>query len=144
MNVTERGQAAVANDKVTSRASRTERKEHGLTGALRHGGPSPVGAACETSAQIQKHTSMAHLRHRSPNIQVSKRSTKRSITIANHKTSISLENEYWACLRKIAAERGVSLAALVAAIDANRQHANLSSAIRIFVLQFYRYQVRVR
>ena len=85
---------------------------------------------------------MAHLRQRSPNIPVSKRSTKRSITIADHKTSVSLENEFWDCLREIAVERGVSLGALVAAIDANRQYANLSSAIRIFVLQFYRYQLR--
>jgi len=84
---------------------------------------------------------MARLRRRldSP---VSKRSTKRSITIADHKTSVSLENEFWDSLREIAVERGVSLRALVAAIDANRQHAHLSSAIRIFVLQFYRYQLR--
>jgi predicted DNA-binding ribbon-helix-helix protein len=46
------------------------------------------------------------------------------------------------CLREIAVERDVSLGALVAAIDANRQHANLSSAIRIFVLQFYRCRLR--
>jgi predicted DNA-binding ribbon-helix-helix protein len=72
----------------------------------------------------------------------SKRTTKRSITIKSHKTSVSLENEFWDCLREIAVERGVSLQALVAAIDANRQHPNLSSAIRIFVLQFYRYQLR--
>jgi predicted DNA-binding ribbon-helix-helix protein len=73
---------------------------------------------------------------------VSKGSTKRSITIADHKTSISLENEFWDCLKEIAVERDVSLGALVAAIDANRQHAKLSSAIRIFVLQFYRYRLR--
>jgi predicted DNA-binding ribbon-helix-helix protein len=79
---------------------------------------------------------------RSLNAPVSKRTTKRSITIKNHKTSVSLENEFWDCLREIAVERGVSLQALVAAIDANRQHPNLSSAIRIFVLQFYRYQLR--
>ena len=84
---------------------------------------------------------MARLRRRL-NFPVSKRSTKRSITIADHKTSVSLENEYWDCLREIAVERAISLEALVAAIDANRQHANLSSAIRIFVLQFYRYQRR--
>jgi predicted DNA-binding ribbon-helix-helix protein len=85
---------------------------------------------------------MAHGRKRSPNIPVSKRSTKRSITIKDQKTSVSLENEFWDCLKENAVERGVSLGALVAAIDANRQHANLSSAIRIFVLQFYRYQLR--
>jgi predicted DNA-binding ribbon-helix-helix protein len=78
------------------------------------------------------------------NLRVSKRTTKRSITIADHKTSVSLENQFWDCLREIAVERGVSLGALVAAIDANRQHANLSSAIRIFVLQFYRDQLQTR
>ena len=84
---------------------------------------------------------MAHLRRRL-DFPVSKRSTKRSIKIADHKTSVSLEKEFWDCLMEIAVERGVSLGALVAAIDANRQHSNLSSAIRIFVLQFYRYQLR--
>jgi predicted DNA-binding ribbon-helix-helix protein len=84
---------------------------------------------------------MARLR-RSLDSPVSKRSTKRSITIADHRTSVSLENEFWDSLREIAVERGMSLAALVAAIDADRQHANLSSAIRIFVLQFYRHQLR--
>jgi bifunctional non-homologous end joining protein LigD len=71
-----------------------------------------------------------------------KRTTKRSITIKGHKTSVSLEKEFWDCLTEIAVERGVSVGALVAAIDANRQHAHLSSAIRIFVLRFYRYQLR--
>jgi predicted DNA-binding ribbon-helix-helix protein len=71
-----------------------------------------------------------------------KRTTKRSITIKGHKTSVSLKNQFWDCLREIAVERGVSLQAVVAAVDANRQHSNLSSAIRIFVLQFYRYQLR--
>jgi predicted DNA-binding ribbon-helix-helix protein len=71
----------------------------------------------------------------------SKGSTKRSINIADHKTSVSLEKEFWDCLKEIAVERDVSVGALVAAIDANRQHANLSSAIRIFVLQFYRHQL---
>jgi Ribbon-helix-helix domain len=45
------------------------------------------------------------------NLRVSKRTTKRSITIKNHKTSISLENQFWDCLREIAGERGVSLVA---------------------------------
>jgi predicted DNA-binding ribbon-helix-helix protein len=85
---------------------------------------------------------VAYLRQKSPNIPVSKRSTKRSITIADHKTSVSLEKEFWDSLREIADERGMGHGALVAAIDADRQHANLSSAIRIFVLQFYRQRRR--
>ena len=70
-----------------------------------------------------------------------KQRAKRSITIAGHKTSVSLENEFWDSLKEIAVERGTTLAALVAAIDADRQHVNLSSAIRLFVLGVYRDQI---
>jgi predicted DNA-binding ribbon-helix-helix protein len=66
---------------------------------------------------------------------------KRSIVIAGHKTSVSLEDEFWDSLKEIAGARGMTLGELVAAIDANRRnHANLSSAIRLFVLDFYRDQ----
>ena len=68
--------------------------------------------------------------------------SKRSIVIAGHKTSVSLEDEFWNTLKEIAGERGMTLAELVAAIDRNRQHANLSSAIRLFVLGVYRDQHR--
>ena len=64
--------------------------------------------------------------------------SKRSIVIAGHKTSVSIEDEFWNGLK----ERGMTVAQLVAAIDGNRQHANLSSAIRLFVLGFYRDQRR--
>ena len=63
---------------------------------------------------------------------------KRSIRIAGHKTSISLEDDFWRALKEIAGERHKSLSALVAAIEGDRQHSNLSSAIRLFVLEFYR------
>ena len=56
------------------------------------------------------------------------------------KTSVSLENEFWNSLKEIASERGMTLAELVAAIAGERQHANLPSAIRVFVLGFYRDQ----
>jgi predicted DNA-binding ribbon-helix-helix protein len=59
---------------------------------------------------------------------------KRSVRIAGHATSISLEAEFWQALGEIAAGRGVSVAALVAAIDTERG-TGLSSAIRVFVLQ---------
>ena len=68
--------------------------------------------------------------------------SKRSIFIAGHKTSVSLEDEFWDSLKEIAHERGMTLGALVAAIDGNRQNANLSSAIRLFVLGVYRDQRR--
>jgi predicted DNA-binding ribbon-helix-helix protein len=64
--------------------------------------------------------------------------SKRSIVIAGHKTSVSLEDLFWNCLKEIAHERSVTLAELVAGIDADRNHANLSSAIRLFVLGVYR------
>lgn len=60
---------------------------------------------------------------------------KHSLTIAGHRTSISLENEFWTSLKAIAGLRRLSLAALVAEIDRGRGTANLSSAIRLFVLE---------
>jgi predicted DNA-binding ribbon-helix-helix protein len=63
---------------------------------------------------------------------------KRSIVIAGHKTSVSLEDAFWQALKEIAASRAMTLSDLVAAIDKQRQHGNLSSAIRLFVLDFYR------
>jgi len=69
---------------------------------------------------------------------------KRSIVIGGHKTSVSVEDEFWNSLKEIARERNMTLAELVGAIDADRQHANLSSAIRLFVLGIYRDQVASR
>lgn len=63
---------------------------------------------------------------------------KRSIVIAGHKTSVSLEDAFWVSLKDIAASRNVTLSELVASIDTGRQHGNLSSAIRLFVLDHYR------
>jgi predicted DNA-binding ribbon-helix-helix protein len=66
---------------------------------------------------------------------------KRSIVVAGRKTSVSLEDEFWNALKEIAGARDATLSDLVALIDAERQHANLSSAIRLFVLGVYRDQV---
>jgi predicted DNA-binding ribbon-helix-helix protein len=66
---------------------------------------------------------------------------KRSIVIDNHKTSVSLEDEFWKGLKEIAALRLTNLSDLVSKIDSQREHGNLSSACRIFVLNFYRSQV---
>jgi predicted DNA-binding ribbon-helix-helix protein len=63
---------------------------------------------------------------------------KRSIVIAGHKTSVSLEDEFWAGLKEIAAARQQTLSELVASIDTRRAGGNLSSAIRLFVLNHYR------
>jgi predicted DNA-binding ribbon-helix-helix protein len=59
---------------------------------------------------------------------------KRSLTIAGHRTSITLEDAFWRELKAAAAETGVSVTALVAAIDAAREPAGLSAAIRVFLL----------
>jgi predicted DNA-binding ribbon-helix-helix protein len=60
--------------------------------------------------------------------------TKRSVMIAGHRTSVSLEDPFWEALREIAAARGQSVQALIGAIDAGRDGQNLSSALRVFVL----------
>jgi predicted DNA-binding ribbon-helix-helix protein len=65
---------------------------------------------------------------------------KRSVVLVGHKTSISLEDEFWNGFKQIAAGRDMSVSNLVAAIDADRQNINLSSAIRLFVLSFYQEQ----
>ena len=66
---------------------------------------------------------------------------KRSVVVAGHKTSVSLEDAFWKGLKEIAGRRDITLSDLVASIDSERQHGNLSSAIRLFVLDFYRRQV---
>jgi predicted DNA-binding ribbon-helix-helix protein len=63
---------------------------------------------------------------------------KRSIVIAGHKTNVSLEDAFWKGLKEIAIGRNRTLSNLVAEIDTGRPHGNLSSAIRLFVLDHYR------
>jgi len=65
---------------------------------------------------------------------------KRSIVIAGHKTSVSLEDAFWASLKDIAGTRNMTLSELVASIDADRRQGNLSSAIRLYVLDHFRAQ----
>lgn len=65
---------------------------------------------------------------------------KRSIVIAGHKTSVSLEDAFWTGLKDIATARELTLSDLVATVDTDRLHGNLSSAIRLFVLDYYRAQ----
>jgi predicted DNA-binding ribbon-helix-helix protein len=59
---------------------------------------------------------------------------KRSVTSAGHRTSLSLEPEFWAALRDQAKTRGWSLARLIGEIDRDRAGRNLSSAVRVFLL----------
>jgi len=62
---------------------------------------------------------------------------KRSIVVAGHKTSVSLEDQFWEGLRVIAKDQRKTLSDLVGSIDTDRKHGNLSSALRLFVLDHY-------
>ena len=69
---------------------------------------------------------------------------KRSIAFAGHKTSVGLEDAFWNGLKEIAKWRDETLSNLIASINADRQHANLSSAIRLYVLGLLSRSVRGR
>lgn len=62
---------------------------------------------------------------------------KRSLMVAGHPTSVTLEAEFWDALKELAARRGLSVAALVEEIDRERE-GNLSSAIRVHILRAFR------
>ena len=66
---------------------------------------------------------------------------KRAIRLP-HKTSVTLEDAFWSALKEIAAAKNTSASALIQEINKKRQHANLSSAIRLFVLEYYRERAR--
>lgn len=63
---------------------------------------------------------------------------KRSLTIAGHRTSIAIEKEFWTGLEAMAESRSSSIAAVIAEIDQQREVPNLSSAVRLAVLAWYR------
>jgi predicted DNA-binding ribbon-helix-helix protein len=63
---------------------------------------------------------------------------KRSVLVAGHATSVSIEEPFWEGLKEMAAARGISINALIAVLDGARRTANLSSAIRLAVLDHYR------
>ena len=67
---------------------------------------------------------------------------KRSVIIDGQKTSVSLEDPFWTDMKKIAHAQQMTLSALVAEIDGTREHGNLSSAIRLFVLRHVHYGER--
>jgi len=67
--------------------------------------------------------------------QVMPKDLKRSLSIAGHRTSLSLEPEFWEALRKAAAAKGVTVSSLVAEIDQTRGERNLSSAVRVWLLE---------
>ena len=63
---------------------------------------------------------------------------KRTVVVAGHTTSVSLEDPFWHALLEIAVERRLSLTALISAIASKREQSNLSSALRVAVLQHFR------
>jgi predicted DNA-binding ribbon-helix-helix protein len=63
---------------------------------------------------------------------------KRSIVLDGHKTSVSLEEAFWIGMKEVAGQRSMTLSELIGEIDTNRHHGNLSSAIRLFVLDYFR------
>ncbi len=70
---------------------------------------------------------------------MSGRPEKHSLTLKSHRTSVSLEPEFWAAFREIAAEKGLPINALAADIDADRgMDIGLASAIRLYILRHYR------
>jgi predicted DNA-binding ribbon-helix-helix protein len=66
--------------------------------------------------------------------------TKRSVVIGGHKTSVSLEEPFWSAVREIAGNQQMTVSSLLRQIDLERRNANLSSAIRVFVLENMRSQ----
>ena len=63
---------------------------------------------------------------------------KRSTVVDGRKTCVTLEDEFWTALRKIATTQNVGTPKLISMIDSQRQNNNLSSAIRVYVLSYYR------
>jgi predicted DNA-binding ribbon-helix-helix protein len=64
--------------------------------------------------------------------------TKRSVVVGGHKTSVSLEEAFWDGLKEISGSRNTTLSGLISEIDSNRHESNLSSAIRLFVLGYFK------
>ncbi|MGA1234172.1 MAG: ribbon-helix-helix domain-containing protein [Lutimaribacter sp.] len=74
---------------------------------------------------------------------MSGRPIKHSLTLQGHRTSVTLEAEFWQAFRTIAEEKGIALNALAAEVDAGRApETGLASAIRVYVLRHYRAQAR--
>lgn len=74
---------------------------------------------------------------------MSSRPQKRSVTLRGHRTSVSLEPEFWTALRDIADEKGMAINALTAEIDTERDlDAGLATAMRLYILRYYQDRAR--
>jgi len=105
------------------------------------------GSLCDTPAgQAWTSAGSTHARSGSPSCSGSchMRSSveKRSVIVGKHKTSISLEDEFWTAVKEIAASRQTTCSGLLREINESRQAPNLSSAVRLFVLQVYQERAR--
>jgi predicted DNA-binding ribbon-helix-helix protein len=78
-----------------------------------------------------------------PEVKMNSVVVKRSIVIGGHKTSVSLEEPFWLGLKEIAGDRQATLSSVVSDIDVGRQEGNLSSAIRLFVLEAARMRAAI-
>ena len=67
---------------------------------------------------------------------------RRTIMIGDHRTSVSVEDAFWNSMKEISGQRDMTLSQLVGEIESNRQQGNLSSAIRLFVLDYFRSRAR--
>jgi predicted DNA-binding ribbon-helix-helix protein len=92
-------------------------------------------SAPDTSQAVSDDISLKRVARSVGDGHLKSRVMKRSLVVGGHKTSVSLEDVFWNELRWIAGNRHLHLSQLVGSIDADRQHCNLSSAIRLFVFQ---------
>ena len=97
-----------------------------MAGTSQRAGPTGTQNAAERAYEQHEKSDDGHLKSRV---------IKRSLVVGGHKTSVSLEDVFWNALRTIAHNRHIHLSQLVGAIDSERQHCNLSSAIRLFVFE---------
>lgn len=93
------------------------------------------GLVPDTSQAVSDDFSLKRAARRVGDGHLKSRVIKRSLVVGGHKTSVSLEDVFWNELRSIAEDRHLHLSQLVGSIDADRQHCNLSSAIRLFVFE---------
>jgi predicted DNA-binding ribbon-helix-helix protein len=124
------------------RGGRGHHDKEALTEKLPMSGPSHPLVPVASNARANGPNGPESLDHQRPKAEemaadghLRSRVIKRSIVVAGHKTSVSLEDVFWNGLREIAHHRGLHLSQLVGSIDAERQHGNLSSAIRLFVFE---------
>src|SRR5205809_6641496 len=108
--------------------------------------PDSLGTACPLSGRNSTYRPVQILEAGSESLELEATAmksliVKRSIIIDGHKTSVSLEDAFWQAAKEIALLRGTTLSNIISSIDAGRESRNLSSNIRLFVLDFYHSQL---